>query len=69
MGTPLRYRVTVRGTITERFASAFDGMRAEPGLGTTVLVGPVQDQAALFGLLNRLRDLGVDLVAVEQVLE
>jgi hypothetical protein len=62
-----RYRVTVRGRVTERLASAFDDMRVEPGEGTTVLVGDVQDQAALYGLLNRLRDFGLDLVQVEEV--
>jgi hypothetical protein len=61
------YRVTVRGRVTERLASAFDGMQIEPGTGTTVLVGNVRDQAALYGLLNRLRDFGLELVQVEEV--
>lgn len=61
------YRVTVRGKVTERLASAFEDMRLEPGPGTTVLVGKLQDQAALYGLLNRLRDFGLDLVRVEKV--
>jgi hypothetical protein len=67
METTNCYRVTVRGRVTERLASAFDDMRLEPGEGTTVLVGPVQDQAALYGLLNRLRDFGLDLVQLEEV--
>jgi hypothetical protein len=33
--------------------------------GTTLLIGPVQDQAALFGLLVKLRDLGVTLLSIE----
>jgi hypothetical protein len=61
------YRVTVRGRVTERLASAFDGMRVEPGQGMTAFVGHVQDQAALYGLLNRLRDFGLELVQVEEV--
>lgn len=61
------YRVTVRGNLTERLASAFDGVRLEAGPGTTVLVGKMQDQAELYGLLNRLRDFGLDLVRVEEV--
>lgn len=60
------YRVTVRGRVTERLASAFDGMQIEQGTGKTVLVGNVRDQAALYGLLNRLRDFGLELVQVEQ---
>jgi hypothetical protein len=61
------YRVTIRGKVSERLASAFAGMRIEPGEGTTMLVGEIQDQAALYGLLNRLRDFGLELVRLEEV--
>jgi hypothetical protein len=40
-------------------------MVLEPGQDQTVLVGEVRDQAHLYGLLDRLRDFGIDLVAVE----
>jgi len=60
-----RYRIVMRGRLRERFESAFDGMVLEPGRGQTVLVGEVRDQAHLYGLLDRLRDFGIDLVAVE----
>jgi hypothetical protein len=40
-------------------------MALEPGPNQTVLVGEVRDQAHLYGLLDRLRDFGIDLVAVE----
>ena len=60
-----RYRIVLRGRLGEGFASAFDGMVLEPGRGKTVLVGEVRDQAHLYGLLDRLRDFGIDLVAVE----
>ncbi len=60
-----RYRIVLRGRLGERFESAFDGMVLEPGQGQTVLVGEVRDQAHLYGLLDRLRDFGIDLVAVE----
>jgi hypothetical protein len=62
---PTRYRITLRGRLSERFASAFDGMALEPAADQTVLVGEVRDQAHLFGLLDRLRDFGMELVAVE----
>jgi hypothetical protein len=42
-------------------------MEIEQGTGKTVLIGNVRDQAALYGLLNRLRDFGLDLVRVEEV--
>ena len=60
-----RYRIVLRGRLGERFESAFDGMVLEPGRSQTVLVGEVRDQAHLYGLLDRLRDFGIDLVAVE----
>ena len=60
-----RYRIVLRGRLGKRFESAFDGMVLEPGRGQTVLVGEVRDQAHLYGLLDRLRDFGIDLVAVE----
>jgi hypothetical protein len=40
-------------------------MALEPGPNQTVLVGEVRDQAHLYGLLDRLRDFGIELVAVE----
>jgi hypothetical protein len=62
-----RYRIVLRGRLSERFESAFDGMALEPGPSQTVLVGDVRDQAHLYGLLDLLRDLGIELLAVEPV--
>jgi hypothetical protein len=62
-----RYRIVLRGRLSERFASAFDGMTLEPGPGQTILVGDVRDQAHMYGLLDQLRDFGIDLVAVQPV--
>jgi hypothetical protein len=61
------YRIVLRGRLGEHFESAFDGMVLEPGTGQTVLVGEIRDQAHLHGLLDRLRDFGIDLLAVEPV--
>lgn len=63
--TSTRYRIVLRGRLGEHFQSAFEGMVLHPGQGQTVLVGEVRDQAHLYGLLDRLRDFGIDLVAVE----
>jgi hypothetical protein len=60
------YRVTVRGNVSDRLASAFDGVSVERGKGTTVLVCNARDQAELYGLLNRLRDFGLELVGLEE---
>ena len=62
---PSRYRIVLRGRLSERFQTAFEGMALEAGPNQTVLVGEVRDQAQLYGLLDRLRDFGIDLVAVE----
>ena len=62
---PSRYRIVLRGRLSESFETAFEGMALEPGPNQTVLVGEVRDQAQLYGLLDRLRDFGIELVAVE----
>jgi hypothetical protein len=58
-----RYRVVVRGRLGERFAALFDGLEYEARRGESVLTGAF-DQARLHALLDRLRDLGIQLVSV-----
>jgi hypothetical protein len=60
------YRVTVRGRLSERFASVFEGMAVEPGTGETTLVGEIVDHTQLYGLLDRLRDFGLELIRLEE---
>ena len=60
-----RYRIVLRGRLSQRFESAFDGMALEHGPNQTVLVGEVRDQAQLYGLISRLQEFGIDLLAVE----
>lgn len=59
------YQIRVNGHLDTQWSTWFDGMQIvnEPN-GETVLAGPVVDQAALHGLLNKIRDLGLPLVAV-----
>ena len=59
------YEIRVRGHLGTRWAAWFDGMTltAEDD-GTTVIDGPVVDQAALHGLLQKLRDLGITLLSL-----
>jgi hypothetical protein len=62
------YEICVRGRLDRRWAAWFDGLVVtDPGDGTTVLRGPVVDQAALHGLLQRLRDVGIDLLWLREV--
>jgi len=60
-----RYEIVVRGELSDRFASEFEGMDLRAGQGRTVLVGEVVDQCHLHGLIDRLRDFGLELVRVE----
>lgn len=59
-----RIRITIRGTLSERLAAAFEGMAAVPRGGRTELVGEIVDQGQLHGLLTRIRDLGLELEGV-----
>jgi hypothetical protein len=67
--TSTLYRITVRGRLSDRFATAFTGLALEPGEGETSLVGPIADQAELFGVFDRLRGLGLELIRVEAIAE
>ena len=66
---PTRYQIVVRGELSERFAMAFDGMTLAAGDGQTAITGPVVDQAHLHGLLNRVGELGLELVSVNATQE
>jgi hypothetical protein len=63
-GRPTHYQIVVRGELSQRFSMAFEGMSLEAEDGQTVIAGPVVDQAHLHGLLDRVRDLGLELVSV-----
>jgi hypothetical protein len=56
-----RVRITVRGRLSTRLTGAFEGMTTHHRRGHTDLSGEIVDQAQLHGLLNRIRDLGLEL--------
>jgi hypothetical protein len=67
-GEPARYELRVQGVLEPGWSAWFDGLQvsSEPG-GVTVLAGPVADQAALHGLLTKVRDLGLPLLSVRRI--
>jgi hypothetical protein len=67
-GKPGRYEIRIRGHLDDRWAEWFGGLTITlEDNGDTLLTGLVTDQAALHGLLRRVRDLGVPLLSVNCV--
>ena len=64
-----RYEIVVRGRLSRRYEYAFDGVTLVPRHGQTTLRADLADQSQLYGLLNRLRDFGIELVSVKAVAE
>ena len=60
------YEIRVKGVLDSRWSEWFDGMTVSASNDETTLFGPVADQAALHGLLARVRDLGVPLLSVRR---
>ena len=66
--SPARSRIHIRGHLDPAWSTWFDGLTVtRANDGTTELAGPLADQAALFGLLAGLRDLGATLLLVERL--
>lgn len=63
---PTHYEIRIKGHLDERRMRWFEGLHVSflPN-GDTLLTGPILDQAALHGILNRIRDLGLPLVLVK----
>ena len=60
-------KIHIRGQIDRDWAEWFEDMEIQPmEEGTTLLQGNFADQSALYGILAKLRDLGVELLSVEQ---
>lgn len=64
---PIRYRVVVRGRLGRTLADAFEHLELDASGGESSLTGTFADKAQLYGLLDRLRDLGIDVVSVNPV--
>jgi len=65
---PGRYEIRLKGHLDTRWAAWFDGLTlTHHSDGSTIIGGPVADQAALYGLLQKTRDLGLPLISVNFV--
>jgi hypothetical protein len=63
-----RYEICIQGQIGQTWSRWFDGLTVEETEdGSTVLCGDLPDQAALHGLLNKVRDLGMTLLSVQRL--
>lgn len=66
---PLIYRIQLKGHLGAQWAASFEGLTLTlEEDGNTLLTGPVTDQAALYGLLRKVRDLGLPLLEVKRLI-
>ncbi len=64
-GQPVIYQIRIRGHLGAQWASRFEGLSTkQEANGNTLLTGKIADQAALHGLLKKVRDLGLPLISV-----
>jgi hypothetical protein len=61
------YEIRVEGCLTEEWSGWFEGLSIQQENDGTLLAGPLPDQAALYGLLKKVRDLGLTLVSVNRI--
>ncbi len=67
-GKPITYEIRIEGLIDGLWTEWFDGMTiTHDGDLETILIGKLPDQAALHGVLARIRDLGLNLISVRRV--
>jgi len=63
------YRIVVRSELSERYVPAFEGMKMETEDGQKILIGEIIDQPQLFGILDRINGLGLELLSVQALPE
>jgi hypothetical protein len=64
---PTYYEIVVLGVLDSRWSAWFEGLEVTSDSGQTRIAGPVADQAALHGLLAKVRDLGLPLLSVRHI--
>jgi hypothetical protein len=64
----MQVEIRVNGELESSWSAWFDGLQVlSDDIGQTIISGPVPDQAALHGLLTKVRDLGLELLSVRRV--
>ena len=63
------FRIEVRGEFGDLLGTAFEDVSTESAEGRTVLTATVRDEQHLYGIMDRLRDLGVHIISLTQVME
>ncbi len=67
-GQPYVYQIRIKGHLSDQWTGWFEGLTITlEENGDTLLTGPVGDQAALFGLLKKVRDVGIPLISINRV--
>ena len=67
-GEPMIYQIRIKGHLDSNWAKVFENLTIKlEDNGDTLLTGPVVDQAALHGVLRKVRDLGLPLISINQV--
>jgi hypothetical protein len=62
------YQIRIKGHLSDQWTGWFEGLTITlEENGDTLLTGPVVDQAALFGLLKKVRDIGIPLISINRV--
>jgi hypothetical protein len=63
------YEIRVKGVLAQRWSAWFEGLTIDSsaGDGTTAIRGPIVDQAALHGVLQKLRDVGMPLISLTEI--
>lgn len=64
---PAIYQIRVKGVLDPIWSEWFDGLTVVPQGSETTLVGPIRDQAALYGVLAKVRDMGLPLLSVNRI--
>ena len=66
-GWPARYEVRVDSVLDDRWSQWFQGLQIDSQGGQTILSGTLPDQPALHGILDKIRDLGLTVIAVRRL--